>query len=523
MPGEPELEHGGQHQGPGACDRKGDSIGRRDCVGHEQAELRTSAQGEHEPSKASLRLQAADALYRRTTPNDSLVWRAAPMNQAWVRFLPSFVRTRLDGRFNLQRILANIGWLSADRVLRMGMGLVVGVWVARYLGPRQFGLLNFTVAFVALFGPLAALGLDSIVVRDIVRNPSNKNEILGTTFASKLTGGIIAFLLCVAIAFIIRPSDRLTHWLVGIIAAGMIFQPFDTIDLWFQSQIQSKYTVLAKNSAFLLIALVRIVLILTRAPLIAFAWAGLTEVALGALALIIFHRVNALRLLSWRVSFSRAKDLLRDSWPLILAGVAIMVYMKIDQVMLGMIVSDEEVGIYSAAVRVSEVWYFIPIVVSSSINPTFIRLYNESEELFYDKLKQVMGYFFWGTLCLSVAITIFSDKVINVLYGSDYAQAAGVLSIHIYSGIITSMGVVFSQKFVLDGTTRISFYGAVAGAVSNVILNLWLIGSYGAYGAAISTVISYAMPVVFLSTVFDRKIGLVFLDSIVYFLRRKIG
>jgi PST family polysaccharide transporter len=133
---------------------------------------------------------------------------------------------------------------------------------------------------------------------------------------------------------------------------------------------------------------------------------------------------------------------------------------------------------------------------------------------------QVMGYFFWGTLVLSVVITFFSDEIIFVLYGPDYSRAAGVLSIHIYAGIITSMGVVFGYKFLIDGTTKISFYGTIAGAVSNVLLNLWLIKSYGAYGAAVSTLISYIMPIIFQTIFFDKRNGLIFFGAIVYFFKK---
>lgn len=172
------------------------------------------------------------------------------MNYILTKCIPSFIRIRLEGRTALQKILANTGWLFVDKILRMGVGLLVGVWVARYLGPEQFGLYNYALSFVALFSAFATLGLDGIVVRDIVRDPSYKNEILGTAFILKLLGGISTLILAVGAVSLLRPHDNLTRWLVGIIAAGTIFQAFDVIDFWFQSQVQSKYTVYAKNVAF---------------------------------------------------------------------------------------------------------------------------------------------------------------------------------------------------------------------------------------------------------------------------------
>ena len=197
------------------------------------------------------------------------------MNQSWIRFLPDFIRSKIEGRHYLQNVISNSGWLFFDNVLRMGVGLFVGVWIARYLGPNQYGQLSYALAFVLLFSSLANLGLDSIAVRNIVRDSSRKDEILGTVFVLKLIGGATAFGVTMVAILLLRPADHLTQWLVGITAAGMIFQAFDTIDYWFQSQVKSKYTVISKNTAFLLISIVKIILIVVKAPLIAFAWTGL--------------------------------------------------------------------------------------------------------------------------------------------------------------------------------------------------------------------------------------------------------
>ena len=111
------------------------------------------------------------------------------MNHAWTKLLPSFIWTRLDGRLTLQKTIANTGWLFADSILRMGVGMFVGVWIARYLGPQQFGVLSYAMAFVALFSAVATLGLDSIVIREVLRNPASANEIMGSAFILKLAGG----------------------------------------------------------------------------------------------------------------------------------------------------------------------------------------------------------------------------------------------------------------------------------------------------------------------------------------------
>ena len=431
-----------------------------------------------------------------------------------ITLLPQFIYKQLKDRDNLIKIIRNTGWLFADRILRMGVGLFVGVWVARYLGPEQFGIFNYAIAFVGLFGVFATLGLNSIVVRDIVRDPAYKNETLGTAFTIKFIGGFLTLLVTIGIISFIQPGDSLTLWLVGIIAAGLIFQAFDTIDFWFQSQVMSKYTVYAKNSAFIVISTIKIGLILNHAPLIAFAWAGLAEIVLGAMGLTMVYHRNNQYIKDWQFNLDRAKNLIKESWPLILTGVVISIYMKIDMVMLGLLIDSTEVGYYTVAVQLSEVWYFIPSIVMISIYPTFVRLYHQDEEIYTQRLQQVMGYFFWGSLILSLVIIFIAKDIIFLLYGLSYLPAVNILKVHILSSIIVSMSVIFSHRYILNGTLKISFYGALIGAITNIILNIWLIPLYAGMGAAIATVISYITPIIIQTLFFDRNIGIIFIKSV---------
>jgi len=187
----------------------------------------------------------------------------------------------------LRKIMGNMGWLMVDRVVRMGMGLFVGVWVARYLGPVQFGSLNFALAFVALFGTVTTLGLEGIVVREVLHNAQDTHEILGTTLALRSGGGLLAVGLSIATLRVIQPHVKQALLLVSILSLTLVFQSFDTIDSFFQSQVQSKITVWAKNSAFLGFAAIRVSLIYAKAPLWSFAAASAGEIALGAVGLVL--------------------------------------------------------------------------------------------------------------------------------------------------------------------------------------------------------------------------------------------
>ncbi|PMB07717.1 O-unit flippase [Fischerella thermalis CCMEE 5198] len=397
----------------------------------------------------------------------------------------------------LRAVIANTGWLFVDRILRMGAGLVVGVWVARYLGAKQFGLLNYATAFITLFGPIASLGLDNIVVRHLVHDALSKKEILGTAFRLKLLGGIISLLLPISIILLLLQNDTLTVELVAILGVISIFQAFDTIDLWFQSQVQSKYTVLAKNTAFFLVTLARVILIWMQAPLVAFAWAIVAEYMLGAVGLAIVYRIKGYSFWSWGWSYKLARDLLKESWPLIFSGFAILIYMKIDQIMLGTMMDDQAVGIYSAAVRVSEIWYFIPMAITSSVSPSIFAAKKTSELLYYQRLKKLLRLMALISVVLALPISFLSETIIMMLFGNDYVIAGPILAIHIWASLFVFLGVGADPWFIAESLTDLSLYRTVIGAVINVLLNLLLIPSYGGVGAAIATVIAYACGSVF--------------------------
>jgi PST family polysaccharide transporter len=412
--------------------------------------------------------------------------------------------SKLKSRAGLRAIIANTGWLFGDRILRMGVSLVVGVWIARYLGVQQYGLFNYALAFVTLFTPVLTLGLDEVVVRHVVRETSNKEEILGTTFWLKLLGGIASVILAVGSTVCLGERDFLKISLVAILAIAGIFRAAETIELWFQSQVQAKYTVIAKNTAFLLNSLLKIGLILINAPLLAFAWATLAELAMIAIGLVSAYQIKGYSFWQWRWSSSVAKTLLRESLPLIFSGFAIMIFMKIDQIMIGQMIGDREVGVYSAAVRVSELWYFIPAALVSSVAPSIYAAKDNSENIYYQRIRQLFQLLNCVALAIAVPMTFLSDRIVTVMFGSSYAEAGTILAVHIWTSIFVFMGFASSPWFIAEGLNHVSLAKTVFGAILNIILNYLLIPEYAGLGAAIATIISQAAAAFFCNA-FDNR------------------
>ena len=396
----------------------------------------------------------------------------------------------------LRKIMGNMGWLMLDRVVRMGMGLFVGVWVARYLGPTQFGSLNFALAFVALFGIVTTLGLDGIVVREVLHNAEDTHEILGTTLALRSGGSLLAVGLAIVAVRIIQPHDKQALLLVSILSLTLVFQAFDTIDSFFQSQVKSKITVWAKNGAFLVFAGVRVWLIVVKAQLWCFAAASTGEIALGAVGLLLGYRFSGGRLSAWTRNRDRAVLLLKQSWPLIFSGLAIVIYMRLDTVMLKVMQGDLAVGLYSAATRVSEVWYFIPVAIVSSVSPAIMKA-KDDRELFYGRLRKLFSLMTMTACIIGSIVALASHSIIRILYSSGYSGAAPVLAVHIWASVFVFLGVAQSPWDLSKNLLTLSLYRTIAGAVINVAMNLVLIPRYSAMGAAIATVVSYAISGVF--------------------------
>ena len=435
-----------------------------------------------DPYESPSELESAATLGLETDPRT---------NSAFLKILPRFLRDKLTGRLALQSLLGNSSWLFWDKIIRLGSGLIIGLWIARYLGPGQFGLLNFAIAFTGLFGSIATLGMDGIVVRELVSSPEERDDILGSAFVLRVAAALISFAVVMATIFLLRRGDTHVIRLVAITGGQFLFQSLNVIDLYFQSKIQSRYTVYATNAAFLLMAGVKVVLLLTAASLIAFVWAGLGEFVLASIFLLIAYWARDLRVAAWRPKLGVMRDLLRDSWPLILSGISVMISVRIDQVLIGQMLNERQVGIYSAAARISEVWYFVPFAITSSFLPLLVESKKTSESLYYDRLQKFFNIQALIGIAFALFITFAAGPLTRLLYGPAYADSAGVLRVLMWGSILMPVAGGWTNWMLLENRTKTMFYFQVFGAAVNAILNLVLIPHFGIVGSAYATLISY--------------------------------
>lgn len=414
-----------------------------------------------------------------------------------MNLIPGFIRQRIAHRPNLLRIVDNIGWLFFDKMLRMGVGLIVGVWVARYLGPQQLGLLDFAAAFTSMFAALAGLGLQGIVVRDLVRSPQRAAETLGSAAALLFAGGVLSYGLLMVSIWFLRPDDSLSTGIVAILGSMTLFKASEVVIYRLEAQVQSKYAVWIQNGVFLTVAAIKVVMIVQQATLMAFAWITMAEALVVALLLASMIGLRDQRLWPLRFQVERAGELLKDSWPLMLAGIAVTLYMKIDQIMLGEMIGNEAVGVYGAATRISEVWYFIPLTIVASLFPSILELKDRDSARYHARLQRLYDLMVWLSLLIAVPMTFLSTRFVTLLYGEAYADAGLVLAIHIWASVFVFLGVASSRWLVAENLQLLSLQRTALGAVTNVALNYVLIPDHGPAGAAAATVISYAIAALF--------------------------
>jgi O-antigen/teichoic acid export membrane protein len=405
--------------------------------------------------------------------------------------MPAGLRARIDSSPELQRVLPNTGWLAADRVLRMALAVLVGAWIARYLGPSSYGTFNFALAWVALFTPLAALAHERMVVRELVERPQRAGPVLGSAAALRLIGGAIGAPAAIVGVALLRPGDHLSLALVAILSLIMIVQPLGVIELWYQARVRTRDAVVALTAAALLSAVLKVALIVSGAPLRAFAWAWVAEVMLGGLALAIVSRRREGSLGAWRLDRNEGRTLLRDSWPLVLSGAMILIYMRIDMVMLRQMTPPAELGAYAAAVKLVEGWYFLPTAVVASLFPSIVEARQGDTALFTRRLQRLYGAMAAAGYAVAIPTCILAPWLVRLLYGPGYDAAAPLLAVLVWSLLFTNLGVARGAFLTSMNWTKPYLLTVAVGGAINVALNLVLIPRWGAMGAVVASLVAY--------------------------------
>ncbi|QCJ72092.1 hypothetical protein C9446_19560 [Providencia heimbachae] len=397
----------------------------------------------------------------------------------------------------------------------MGLGLLVSAWVARYLGPGQFGELAYVLAYLAFFQAISTLGMDGIIVRDIAKKKQNANEILGTAFTLRAITGITCWFIAVcSMAFLNGWNDQ-SVYITALAGATLVFQAADTVDLWFQSQSQNKRTVAVKLSAYIFANGIKVILILNKAPLLAFAAVVTLETFTVACGLFYAYKKYPCEQ-PWRKLKKQAISLLHESWPFMISGLSIVLYMRVDQLMIKNYLGDTELGIYAAVLPLATLWQFIPMTLSISLAPMVAQSKAKGDDDFYKTLGHIFRIFAMLGWLVCIPISLVSPFIVSILFGDIYISGAIVLTIIVFTNLFINMGVAQSLWIVNERKSKLSLYKTIMGAIVCIISNIILIPLYGIIGAAISAVLAQAVSAVFSNIILSRRILIMQFKSLLF-------
>jgi len=389
-------------------------------------------------------------------------------------------------------VVANSVWLLADKAMRLLLVFGVTVLISRYLGPEKLGVLSVAAATAFIVMEFTLLGLRSgTVVHDLVREPKAHGEIVGTSFGLTLIASVFGMLLTSWVIHWLRPADEQAQIFAMVIAAGLAVRGFDVADLWFQATEQAWRGVLARFLALLAISLLRLLGIMLAWPLAAFAvFIGLEYVLLGITFLWLYHYAGG-RVSRWQFSGARARTLLQQAWPMLLSGLGLMLYTRIDQLMLGELVDDHAVGLYAVASQFAEAWWFVPNAIGTALFPTLIQLHAAQPAVFQQRFQYLLDGLFVLGIALAIIVTFVAEPLIGWLYGAAYAESASILSLYIWAMSFIFLRTAIARWCLLENARKFFMLSQLLGAGLNISLNLWLIPHYGATGAAWATIIAY--------------------------------
>lgn len=384
--------------------------------------------------------------------------------------------------------LKNASWLIVGRIIQMILSFFISIFTARYLGPSNYGTINYATAYVAFFTSLCTLGINSVIIKDFVDHPDEQGETIGTTLILRIISSILSVVMIIAIVSIVDHGETETIIVTALCSVALIFQVADTINYWFQAQYQSKVTALATLFAYLAISLYKIILLILKKNVLWFAFASSVDYIFLAIFLFsAYKKYNGPRLgFSWK----KGKYLLSKSYHYILSGMMVAIYGQTDKLMLKQMLDKTSVGYYSLAASINTMWIFVLQAIIDSMYPTIINCYSGDKKEFNKKNRQLYAIVIYVSIFVAIMFVLFGKFAIRILYGESYLPAAEPLKIITWYTIFSYLGVARNAWIVCENKQKYLKYMYAGAAVINIILNYLMIPLWGASGAALASLIT---------------------------------
>jgi O-antigen/teichoic acid export membrane protein len=387
-----------------------------------------------------------------------------------------------------QKFLANTGWIVGERVYQMLISLVVGVMTARYLGPSNYGIINYAASFIAFFSSICTLGLEGIIVKELVDNPEREGELLGSGIIMRLASSLISMIAILILISVLNRNDIVMLVVATLQSIALLFRSVELIEFWYQSKLQSKYSSIIKGIGYTTMSLYKVVLLITGKSVEWFAFSTTVDsIIIALLFLYFYHRQGGNRL---RFRFTTVKELISQSYHFILSGIIVVIYNHMDKVMIGQYLSEKQVGLYSAAITICNMWVFVPNALINSARPLIMKLKGQNEDLYVRRLKQLYSFIWWMGIAFALIISAFSTLIVLILYGRQYLDAVPSLIIASWYTVFSVLGTARGIWILCEGKYKFVKRYLSWGVVVNLVLNTILIPMWGIEGAAFATLVT---------------------------------
>lgn len=395
----------------------------------------------------------------------------------------------MEKNITLKNIFGNSMWQIGEKIITMIFSVFVTSIVARYLGTEDYGFVNYIISIVMLFTTFSTLGMEKITIKDIIEREESEERILGTSFYIRLIGGIVLIFISQITIYILDEKNMLAQLLGLIMGLCMIFRAYEVIEYYLQSQMKLKTISIIRFCSTFFVAILRILVVIFDWGIVGFTATYLFDAIIVAVLLKIWYKKR--KKLKFKFSLEYAKRILSKCWYVAISGLMVTLYMRIDQVMLGSMLDNKtENGIYSAAVRIAEIWYFVPTAIISAFQPAIVMKKKYSEEQYEKSMQRLYDIVAIVGIAFGILITLFGDIAVQILYGDEYKGATSILKISVWAGLFATLGTARSVWLVNENLQKYSLIYTSVGCVTNIVLNYFLIPKIGARGAAIATLIA---------------------------------
>lgn len=394
---------------------------------------------------------------------------------------------KLDG--NKKKIFTNVFWAMLGKVINMAAALFVGILVARYLGPENYGVMNYVISYVALFTVFATFGMENIEIRELSKHLDKKESILGTCYAMRLFFAVIAY-IAVVITLIIFKTDSFTTCMILAYSFTLFTNTTLLFRNYFTAIVQNKYVVQTEILRTFIGAAIKIALLWIKAPLEYFIYATIFDSVLVASGYYLCYKKTVGSIRNWSFDKTLVPFYIKESFPLVLSGAAVVVYQRIDTVMIGNMLDKTEVGYFSTAGKFVDLILFLPTVLVQTVTPMLVRIRENDPEQYEVKKRVFVSIIVWTSMLISIFVSLISYPLIRHTYGVEYLAAVPVLQIMAFKSVGAALSSSAGQIIILEGIQKWAFIRNILGCFICIGLNYLLIPSFGIIGSAIVTIIT---------------------------------